>query len=132
MGHDGACSAADHLQFLKTNWLTSIGQLTYDAPAFSEADIEDALAYQQEHAQPQEDDMMLDGIPEEDEMDAMVASYEEQQANASQRPPSPTLSDEDYDDIFAELISQEELQPQEQMATDQMDMTDDGNINVLY
>lgn len=64
--------------------------------------------------------MMMD---EEEQLEAMLASYEEQQMMSSQRPPSPTLSEEDYDDVFAELIAQEQaqrslqMQPQDQMDT---------------
>ncbi|KAI8672548.1 hypothetical protein NCS56_00718000 [Fusarium sp. Ph1] len=95
-------------QFLKTNFLADRGQLARDAPEFTDADIEDAMAFQQEETQiPEDDDMMMD---EDDQLEAMLASYQDQTSTSSQRPPSPALSDEDYDDIFAELIAQEQSQ----------------------
>ncbi|KAJ3514103.1 hypothetical protein NM208_g15095 [Fusarium decemcellulare] len=94
-------------QFLKTNYLADKGQLSHDAPDVTDADIEDAMAFQQEQSQiPEEDEMMMD---EDEQFEAMLASYEDQQTTSSQ-PPSSTLSDEDYDDIFAELIAQEQSQ----------------------
>lgn len=99
---------ANMLQFLKTNYLEDRGQLARDAPEFTDADIEDAMAFQQEETQiPEDDDMMMD---EDDQLEAMLASYQDQTSTSSQRPPSPALSDEDYDDIFAELIAQEQSQ----------------------
>lgn len=84
------------------------------------------MAFQEEQSQPQDDDdMMLDDIPEEDDFEAMFATYEEQRSVESRRPPSLSLSDEDYDDIFAELISQEESQ--QEYSVDQMDITDGDN-----
>ncbi|KAH0498318.1 hypothetical protein TgHK011_005574 [Trichoderma gracile] len=94
-------------QFLKTNWLANVGRLSYDAPSLSEADIEDAMAFSQESAQPQLDDDM---IPEElVEEEHMLTSYEEE-VLAQRRHALPTLVEEsdEYDDIFAELISQEQ------------------------
>lgn len=88
------------------------------------------MAFQEEQSQPQdEDDMMLDDIPEEDDFEAMFTTYEEQHSLDSRRPPSPSLSDEDYDDIFAELLSQEQSQREHQEAlADQMDITDGNNF----
>jgi hypothetical protein len=99
-------------QFLKQSLLTSVGQLTFDAPTFTESDIEDAMAYQHERSQePEGDDQMVDNPPDDDEdLEAMFASYQDQQLpSASDHPrvPSPTLSDDDYDDLFAELIASE-------------------------
>ncbi|KAH7193129.1 uncharacterized protein B0J16DRAFT_71566 [Fusarium flagelliforme] len=108
-------------QFLKTNYLADRGQLSHDAPEITEADIEEAMTFHQEHPSiPEEDEMVMD---EEEQLEAMLASYEEQHMTPLQRVPSPALSDEDYDDVFAELIAQEqawqstELQPQDQMDT---------------
>ncbi|KAF5026199.1 hypothetical protein F66182_1763 [Fusarium sp. NRRL 66182] len=111
-------------QFWKKNYLADQGQLSHDAPDVTEADIEEAMAFQQEHAPiPEEDERMMD---EEEQLEAMFASYEEQQISSSQRPPSPTLSDQDYDDVFAELIAQEQsrqrIYPESQ---DQMDTSGD-------
>ncbi|KAF5001701.1 hypothetical protein FGRMN_869 [Fusarium graminum] len=107
-------------QFLKTNYLADRGQLSHDAPDITEADIEEAMSFYPDHPSAPEDDEMMD---EEGQLEAMFASYEEQQTALSQRLPSPTLSDEDYDDVFAELIAQEKSQlrtrshPEDQMDT---------------
>lgn len=102
-------------QFLKTNYLADRGQLSHDAPDITEADIEDAMTFYQEQPpipEQDEDETMMD---EEEQLEAMFASYEEQQQQmaSSQRPPSPPLSDEDYDDVFAELIAQEQFKQNE-------------------
>jgi len=99
-------------QFLKQSLLASVGQLSYDAPAFSETDIEDAMAHELEQSQvPQEDDEMMEGPPEEDdELEAMVASYEQQQDKPSTHStwaPSPAWSDDGYDELFEELMEHE-------------------------
>ena len=106
---------------MKTNYLADRGQLSHDAPEITEADIEEATTFYQEHPSiPEEDEMVMD---EEEQLKAMLASYEEQHTAPLQRVPSPALSDEDYDDVFAELIAQEQawqstgLQPQDQMDT---------------
>lgn len=109
---------------MKTNYLADRGQLSHDAPDITEADIEDAMTFYQEQPpipEQDEDETMMD---EEEQLEAMLASYEEQQQQmASQRPPSPPLSDEDYDDVFAELIAQEQFKqnkpprPQDQIDT---------------
>ena len=114
-------------QFLKASYLKDVGQLSRDAPEVSEGDIEDAMAFQDESARPhpqQEDDVMTDGPPDEDdEMEAMITFYEEQNATAPQRPQSPAMSDPDYDDIFAELVAQEQSVQQHQppASADRMD-----------
>ncbi|KAL7936928.1 hypothetical protein V8C35DRAFT_332193 [Trichoderma chlorosporum] len=111
-------------QFLKTNWLANVGRLSYDAPSFSEADIEDAMAFSQEAEQSQMDD---DSVPEElVQEEYMLTSYEEE-AMAHQGSRLPTLVEEndEYDDIFAELISQEGQHPQQQQSSqpsNQMDI----------
>ncbi|KAF4455646.1 hypothetical protein F53441_2045 [Fusarium austroafricanum] len=113
-------------QFLKTNYLADRGQLSRDAPDITEADIEEAMTFHQEHPPiPEEEDdaMMMD---EEEQLEAMLASYEEQQVASSQRQTSLTLSDEDYDDVFAELIAQEQSQQNTQTQTqDRMDTSGD-------
>ncbi|KAG8677002.1 hypothetical protein FPOAC2_03119 [Fusarium poae] len=111
-------------QFLKTNYLADRGQLLHDAPEVTEADIEEAMTFYQEQPPiPEEDEMMMD---EEEQLEAMLASYEEQQMISSQRPLSPTLSEEDYDDVFAELIAQEQAQQRMQMQPhDRMDTSGD-------
>lgn len=67
-----------------------------------------------------EDDGM-EVCPEEDELEAMVASYERESREV--RPPSPALSDEEYDDVFAELLAQEEVCSQPQSSAEHMDMS---------
>ncbi|KAH7148780.1 hypothetical protein EDB81DRAFT_883184 [Dactylonectria macrodidyma] len=116
-------------QLLKSSWLADQGQLTRDAPEFSEADIEDAMLFEQEELDiPEEDDMMVDETMEEDELEAMFASYEEQSTPSSRRPPSTIMSDDDYDDIFAELVSQEQHQPVfHHGSSDQMDINGDDD-----
>lgn len=86
---------------------------------FSDTDLEDAMLFREDG---QDDDMMDDVFPEEEELEAIVASYE-QQSQGDQRPPSPTLSDEEYDDVFAELIAQEQTQSQPDSSGERMDMS---------
>ena len=84
--------------------------MAHDAPEFSEADIEDAMAFQQEQSQSQvEDEAMFDGdAMDQDELEAMLA-YEEKQPTTPHQPSSPSsMLDDDYDEIFAELIAQEQ------------------------
>ncbi|KAF7535264.1 hypothetical protein G7Z17_g13228 [Cylindrodendrum hubeiense] len=117
-------------QLLKTSWLADQGQLSRDAPEFSDADIEDAMAFQQEDYEiPDEDDVMVEDNMEDQELEAMFASYEEQPASSSQRPPSAIMSDDEYDDIFAELLTQEHhRQGFHQESSNQMDVTGEDDI----
>ncbi|KAH6604637.1 hypothetical protein Trco_006344 [Trichoderma cornu-damae] len=111
-------------QFLKTTWLANVGRLSHDAPSFSEADIEDAMAFSQEAAKSRMDE---DTIPEElVEEEHMLTSYE-QEAMAHDGPllPTPVEEEDEYDDIFAELISQEHRlsrQHQPSQPSNQMDI----------
>lgn len=50
--------------------------------------------------------------PDDSELEAMVTSCDAFQSRQEPRPPSPDLSDEEYDDIFAELIAREQTQSQ--------------------
>ncbi|KAK2609255.1 hypothetical protein QQS21_002189 [Conoideocrella luteorostrata] len=111
-------------QFWKNSLLADLGRLAHDAPALSDTDLEDAMAFREEQKLPEDDDM-LDGLPEDEEIEAIVASYEDQRSRSDQPPPSPTLSDEEYDDAFAELIAQEQSQSQEQIqsSAEHMDMS---------
>ncbi|KAL7918363.1 hypothetical protein ACQKWADRAFT_304250 [Trichoderma austrokoningii] len=97
-------------QFLKTSWLANVGRLSHDAPSFSDVDIEDAATFSPEMATSQMDEDM---IPEElmDE-EQLLSSYEEEIMAAQRGSRLPALAEEDdeYDDIFAELISQEREQ----------------------
>ncbi|KAI5462550.1 hypothetical protein BGZ63DRAFT_384151 [Mariannaea sp. PMI_226] len=67
----------------------------------------------------------MDPMTEEEELDAMIASYEEQRAAAvQQRPPSPTLSDDEWDNIFDELAWTESSKHGcQQTASDEMDLS---------
>lgn len=97
---------------MKKSWLSDRDQLSRDAPIISDADLEDAMEYGGE-SMPQEttDDLMMDDGPPDDDLDAMLASYE-QDVPRSQRPPSLHFSDDDeYDDIFADLMSQQPSHP---------------------
>lgn len=67
------------------------------------------MAFQQEQSQEHvEDEAMFDDdeAMDQDELEALLV-YAEEQSTVPQRPPSPSLSDDDYDGIFAELIAQE-------------------------
>ncbi|TFB04595.1 hypothetical protein CCMA1212_003680 [Trichoderma ghanense] len=95
-------------QFLKTNWLANVGRLSHDAPSLSEADIEDAMAFLQESGQPQimDDDTIPEELVEEEHM---LTSYEEEvMAQGGRALPTLVEEGDEYDDIFAELISQEQ------------------------
>lgn len=100
--------------------LADIGRLSHDAPTISDADLEDAMGFREDEHVP--DEAMDEVYPEEDDFEAMVASYE-QQSQSDQRPPSPTLSDEEYDDVFAELIAQEQAYSQPQSSGEHMDLS---------
>ena len=98
-----------------------MSQLSYDAPEFTDADIEDAVEFQPETPQPIEDDdeIIMDDAEGRD-FEEMMAAFDQDSA----RPPSPALSDEEYDAIFAELISQEQEQQQGQEGgVDAMEMS---------
>lgn len=59
---------------------------------------------------------MSDDLPEEEDLQAMLASYEQAHEPSGQRPSSLCLSDDDYDDLFDELMAQDSpatSQPQE-------------------
>lgn len=77
---------------------------------------------------------MSDCIDDDDGLDVAIASFEHAHASLSQcgQPGSPTISDDEYDDIFAELIAEEErhqyLQQQQRppkihTSLDEMDVT---------
>lgn len=111
--------------------LASIGQLSHDAPEISETDIEDAMAFHRETIPEDEDeDMMVDDVPDEDrELEAMFASYEEQRAAPSQPSQlSKIPDDEDYDDLFAELIAKEQRLQQLHQQTQSPSSIDDMDI----
>lgn len=117
-------------QFLKTSWLASLGRLSHDAPAISDADIEDATVFGPESAHPPDQDaMMVDGQREDDELEALAATHERQSA-FDQRQPSPaSLSDDEYEEIFAELISQEQpsaVHSRTPQPAELMDISDDS------
>ncbi|EGX95852.1 hypothetical protein CCM_00506 [Cordyceps militaris CM01] len=126
-------------QFLKSNWIADMDRLSHDAPELSEADIEDASSFQPELLRLKEDaqdadmdggdDDMVDEYAEDAELEAMFASYQQQQQPLSPatRPISPSLSDDEYDDIFEELLSAKDIDQAMQThqptdSADQMDM----------
>lgn len=92
---------------MKTSWLANVGRLSHDAPSFSDADIEDAATFSPEMALSQMDEDM---IPEElMHEEQLLTSYEEEvMAQQGSRLPALAEEDDEYDDIFAELISQEQ------------------------
>lgn len=106
-------------QFQKTSWLANLDQLTHDAPAVGDDDIEEAMKFEDEHLPPiPEDEIAM----EEDYStfdDQMVAAFESEQA---WRPPSPDFSDDFDDSIFDDLIAQEEYGQQQRQAADEMEM----------
>ncbi|KAK0384934.1 hypothetical protein NLU13_7413 [Sarocladium strictum] len=94
--------------FLKTSWLADRDQLARDAPTLTDADLEDAMAYGNEQLPREMDDELMEYGPPDDDLEAMLASYE-QDASPSQRPKSPSFSDDDeYEDVFADFMSHEE------------------------
>ncbi|KAG6157496.1 hypothetical protein E4U47_001390 [Claviceps purpurea] len=106
-------------QFLKNSLLADMGRLSHDAPVLSERDLEDAMTVHEERYMEDDEDMLGDCPQEDDDIEAMVASFEQDQRRSRgggggggggggrERASSPGLSDEEYDDIFAELISRE-------------------------
>ncbi|KHN95069.1 uncharacterized protein MAM_07118 [Metarhizium album ARSEF 1941] len=116
-------------QFLKNSLLADIGRLSHDAPAVLETDLEDAMAsqdnhkFQSSHEDDHEPEDAMDVVcQEEEELEVMVASYE-QHSQLDQGPSSPVLSDEEYDDVFAELIAQEQACSQAPPSAEHMDMS---------
>lgn len=106
-------------QFQKTSWLANLDQLTHDAPAVGEDDIEEAMKFEDEHLPPIPEDEIA--MEDEDSTfdDQMLAAFETEQ---SWRPPSPDFSDDLDDSIFDDLIAQEEYGHQQRQAADAMDM----------
>ncbi|KAJ3472603.1 hypothetical protein NLG97_g10854 [Lecanicillium saksenae] len=123
-------------KFLKTNWIADMDRLSHGAPELSEADIEDASSFEPELMIPEEeeeeeddvDDDMVDEYGDDAELEAMFASYHQQKPQSpAMRPISPSLSDDEYDDIFEELLSAKDIdhamsQHQQAHSADQMDM----------
>ena len=105
-----------------------MGHLSRDAPSFTEADIDDAIAFFQERPPPLEDEDMLDDILHEEELGAVFASYGEQRASGTRQPSSLAAIDErEYDELFAELISQD---AQQQYFHDQVDNSMDHDMTL--
>lgn len=101
-------------------------RLSHDAPEISEADIEDASSFEPEGME-YEDDAVMEAHTEEDELESMLASYMQHQPQSPVvRPVSPSLSDDEYDDIFEELLSAKDIdqamQTQQASSTEDMDM----------
>ncbi|RDA82647.1 hypothetical protein CP532_0116 [Ophiocordyceps camponoti-leonardi (nom. inval.)] len=105
-------------QFLRNNWLANIGCLSHDAPCLTEADLVDAMAMFPDQPQPPEDEeeMTVERYREQEEMEAMAASLEDQHITST--------SDDEYDEIFAELALQDTpRQNHPPDPADHMDMT---------
>lgn len=106
---------------MKTSWLADRDQLARDAPTLTDADLEDAMTHDDEQIlQDMEDDTMMDDGPGDDDLDALLASYE-QDASTLQRPKSPSYSDDEYDDIFQDLMSHEQSRPSQGSQPDASD-----------
>ncbi|KAE9570773.1 hypothetical protein CGCF415_v009811 [Colletotrichum fructicola] len=118
---------------LKSDWDRDMRQRYYfkqlegDA-IYSDADIEDAATLSQNQKQqiPDDvDDMMVDAIAQEeqDELDALLSSYS--QSSDAQQPaksdPYNLSDDEDYDELFMSLVSQESAVPD--ASSQEMDMS---------
>ena len=114
-------------QFLKNSALASIGQLSYDAPIVSDADIEDAMAFEGGEEESQFPMLQEDLMDEDHELDEMIASYEQQQQPQNYQS-EPHMSDDEYDDIFTELLAKEQSQSQQQIPS-QMDTDDDVGMS---
>ncbi|GAO14691.1 hypothetical protein UVI_02028940 [Ustilaginoidea virens] len=112
-------------KFLKNSFLADVGRLAHDAPTLSETDLDDAIRFPEEHQMLPEEEDALNGYleEEEEEVEAMLASYQEQKNSAPEAPCSPALSDEEYDQVFAELIAQEEAESQAQSPVEAMDIS---------
>ncbi|KAI1140213.1 hypothetical protein F5Y05DRAFT_411275 [Hypoxylon sp. FL0543] len=91
-----------------------------------EDEIEDFVELQRE-TQPQDpDDIMVDAIAqeEEEELNAMLSTYEAQSSQRPVGPASPAISDdEDYDSIFMDFLSQQQVSSQDIISSGQMDMS---------
>lgn len=105
--------------------MADVGRLAHDAPTLSETDLDDAIRFPEEHQMLPEEEDALNGYleEEEEEVEAMLASYQEQKNSAPEAPCSPALSDEEYDQVFAELIAQEEAESQAQSPVEAMDIS---------
>ncbi|OTA99884.1 hypothetical protein M426DRAFT_324774 [Hypoxylon sp. CI-4A] len=90
-----------------------------------EDEIEDFRELQQQEATQNPDDMMVDVIAqEEEELNAMLSMFESQSSQPLPRPSSPALTDdEDYDDIFMDILSQQGSGSQDIVLSGQMDIS---------
>ncbi|CAJ2502240.1 Uu.00g096340.m01.CDS01 [Anthostomella pinea] len=92
-----------------------------------EDEIEDIPELPPQVPQEPDDDVMVDAIAQEEEreMEAMLSMLEaESSSQASARPNSPSLSDDDdYDSLFMDLVSQEESGSQYCVSSGQMDIS---------
>ncbi|KAI0012684.1 hypothetical protein F4779DRAFT_17824 [Xylariaceae sp. FL0662B] len=91
-----------------------------------ENELDDIPEISQETPQ-ESDDIMVDAIAqeEEEEMNAMLSMLETQSYQPTFKPPeSPSLpDDDDYDDIFMDLLSQQDGDAQDFVSSGQMDMS---------
>lgn len=75
-----------------------------------EDELEDIPELTEQHQTAPEDDMMVDthAMEEEAELEAMRLAYEAQNSQQpAQRSQSPSMSDDEYDDLFMDLLSQQ-------------------------
>ncbi|KAF7533780.1 hypothetical protein G7054_g6775 [Neopestalotiopsis clavispora] len=104
-----------------------------DAEGFLfEEDLEDIPDFLQSYSSTvEQDDMMVDShvMDEEAELEAMLSAYEagNTEPKSHQMPDSPSISDDEYDSIFMDMLSQDgshRQQGQEDLAmSGQMDMS---------
>ena len=88
---------------MKSSLLAHRIQLSQGAPTLTDAEIEE-LEQDSYGKMDDEEGMMVDHLKEEEELEAMIASYEENQPGYQHHPSSPSWTDEDLDDIPMDLI----------------------------
>lgn len=93
-------------------------------------DIIEPTQVQQQTTIPDDDEIMADthAMEEEAELEAMLSTYETQSpALEPQRPESPSLSDDEYDGLFMDLIlqsgNQHQRSAEDLVLSGQMDMS---------
>lgn len=101
-------------QLLKASFLARLELSAEGAPEISEADIDDAVAFhQQADGQHRPDQMSVDDAMDEDaELEAMLSSYQDELGDTEHA--SSEMSDEEYDQLFAEFVANEERSRQQQ------------------
>ncbi|KAI9172479.1 hypothetical protein HJFPF1_01981 [Paramyrothecium foliicola] len=103
-------------QLLKSSLLAHRVQLSQGAPTLTDQEIDESLALEEEPiTQVDDEQMMVDHLREEDELEAMIASFEETHTSQQQQPPSPSTSwtDDDFDDVPMDFLLPEHTQGRE-------------------